>query len=119
MACALTGLATAGGACGSDEPEPDRNASSESSTATGVDDGVGGAGGAEGCLPPLVICDGECVDIGADERHCGGCGRACGEPGPNETVTCFRGQGDVLSASMCFALCDEGFERNFDTFECE
>lgn len=30
-----------------------------------------------GCVPPLLSCGGECVDTETDNRHCGGCGRAC------------------------------------------
>jgi hypothetical protein len=29
------------------------------------------------CVPPLVHCDGACVNLADDRAHCGACGRAC------------------------------------------
>jgi hypothetical protein len=39
--------------------------------------GEGGQGGAGPCAPPLVLCDGACVDLRNDEFNCGACGRVC------------------------------------------
>lgn len=33
---------------------------------------------AEPCARPLQECDGQCVDVASDPRHCGACGAACG-----------------------------------------
>ncbi|HEY8432423.1 MAG TPA: hypothetical protein VIL20_28830, partial [Sandaracinaceae bacterium] len=40
------------------------------------------------CAPGQTACDGECVTLEADARHCGECGRACGP-------------GEVCAAGAC------------------
>ncbi|MCA3012124.1 MAG: hypothetical protein INH41_06960 [Myxococcaceae bacterium] len=51
------------------------------------------------CGRGLSCCDGVCVDVTRDARHCGACGQACGSA--NATVACLEG--------ACRASCDEGF----------
>lgn len=51
------------------------------------------------CARGLSCCDGICVDLTRDTRHCGGCGVACGTQ--NATAACLFG--------VCRSSCTEGF----------
>ena len=53
------------------------------------------------CPRGFAACDGACVDLGNDPRHCGGCQQACPLPGPGATVTCVGGQ--------CGSNCGTGY----------
>jgi len=43
----------------------------------GGGDGGGGGADANSCTAPLVLCDGECVDLTNDPLNCGSCGHEC------------------------------------------
>lgn len=72
-----------GSACASGQRCEDGACVGDRSGGQGGDDGGedtdGGFDGAGGqlCAPGLVACDGGCVDLDVDRRHCGGCGQAC------------------------------------------
>lgn len=51
------------------------------------------------CAAGLSCCDGACIDVTRDTRHCGACGEACGTQGA--VATC--------QAGVCRVACTEGF----------
>jgi hypothetical protein len=51
------------------------------------------------CGRGLTCCDGICVDVTRDTRHCGACGTSCGAQ--NATAACLEG--------TCRATCNDGF----------
>lgn len=62
------------------------------------------------CPMPLEVCDGACIDLNSDPRHCGGCGRACGagwicaggECGDSTAAGCAtRGGGAFVTLEAC------------------
>ena len=57
------------------------------------------------CQLTLTLCDRECVDTGADKRHCGMCDHAC-DPGYN----CVKG--------ACKLTCDVGLTACFPAAIC-
>ncbi len=64
---------------------------------TGVpgDSGAGGDGSAIKCGPGTVPCQGQCTNLGTDNRNCGACGSKCDD-----------GQGCV--AGKCTSACPAG-----------
>lgn len=40
------------------------------------------------CPSPLEECEGQCVDVQSDRRHCGGCGRSCAAGDACVAATC-------------------------------
>lgn len=63
--------------------------------------GSGGDGSTGPCAPPLVECDGDCVDITSTADHCGGCGHRCGRATPCVSGTCGCPDGSVACAGVC------------------
>ena len=51
------------------------------------------------CGRGLTCCDGVCVDVTRDLRHCGACGTSCG--GQNAVASCLEG--------TCRSVCNDGF----------
>lgn len=51
------------------------------------------------CTSGLSCCNGACIDVAKDIRHCGACGTACGDQ--NAAAACVAGQ--------CKVSCTEGF----------
>jgi hypothetical protein len=43
------------------------------------------------CAAGLSCCSGHCSNLNNDVQNCGGCGRQCAAPPPNEVVTCVAG----------------------------
>ena len=43
------------------------------------------------CAAGRSCCSGHCADLHTDVHNCGGCGRNCGAPPANESVTCIGG----------------------------
>ncbi len=87
-------------ACG-DDTGPDPGSGGEGGTGGA---GTGGAGGVViDCEPPLVDCDGMCVDLTSDVDNCGMCGQPCVEVA-NATVTC-----SFIDGGSCAYQCDPGF----------
>lgn len=62
----------------------------------------GSTDGAPACEAGASACDGECVSLASDTRHCGACGRAC-SGGPGARAICAMGQ--------CSTECLPGYER--------
>lgn len=54
----------------------------------------------ERCEEGSTACEGSCVDLTSDPRHCGTCDRACTAP-PNAVATCMAGD--------CAFECDPGY----------
>ncbi|KYF65927.1 MXAN_6577-like cysteine-rich protein [Sorangium cellulosum] len=73
----------------------------------GGDDGAsqegGGAGGAA-CAPGLEACDGGCVDLDANRRHCGGCGNVCAAEERCEDGACVCDGGLEACGGACVDL---------------
>lgn len=61
---------------------------------TGTEDDSGGPGDAANCESGRRLCDGACVDVSADDDHCGECGRSCGS-------------GKVCANEKCRAECPQ------------
>ena len=59
-----------------------------------------GSGCVASCEAGSSACDGACVDLNSDPRHCGGCGERCAAP-PNAVAACM--------AAACSFECDEGY----------
>jgi alpha-tubulin suppressor-like RCC1 family protein len=62
----------------------------------------GPTGCADSCTAPLTKCGQSCVDLSADELHCGGCTNACPTTA-NGSATC--------AAATCAIECDPGFAQ--------
>jgi len=43
------------------------------------------------CAAGQSCCSGHCANLNNDVQNCGGCGRQCAAPPPNEVVTCVAG----------------------------
>jgi len=43
------------------------------------------------CAAGQSCCSGHCTNLNNDVQNCGGCGRQCAAPPPNEVVTCVAG----------------------------
>ncbi|HSD19535.1 MAG TPA: hypothetical protein VLC54_05845 [Anaeromyxobacter sp.] len=50
------------------------------------------------CPMPLEVCDDTCVDVRADSRHCGSCGRGCGAG-----LSCSEGECSASAGGDCAA----------------
>ncbi|WP_437636264.1 MXAN_6577-like cysteine-rich protein [Sorangium sp. So ce854] len=72
---ACGGVCAAGQRCEAGACTGDGGSGGEGGDAAG-EDTDGGSGGLL-CAPDLAACDGGCVDLHVDPRHCGGCGHAC------------------------------------------
>lgn len=72
--------------------------------------GLAACSEADPCPTPLEVCDGGCVDLRSDPRHCGSCDRACaaglscsgGECGTSVGSACSaRGGGAFVTVEKC------------------
>jgi hypothetical protein len=60
------------------------------------------------CAAGQSCCSGHCTNPNNDVHNCGGCGRQCAAPSPNEVVTCVGGlcvYGCVSGAVDCNGTC--------------
>ncbi len=53
------------------------------------------------CPPLTERCDGRCVDVDIDERHCGRCGKRCGEGMTCSAGECVCPEGLTACAASC------------------
>jgi hypothetical protein len=76
---------------------------SETSTEEGTGaSGAGASGGSSsGCPDGLSSCNGACVDLTRDARHCGECGEACPSDQRCEASACVCSDGDVFCEGSC------------------
>jgi hypothetical protein len=78
--------------------------SGDGMTADGSLDGQGSSSGSDGalvdssnqCPPPLVACNGKCVDTSSDDNNCGSCGNMCTAPDRCELGHCFHDIGHFV-----------------------
>lgn len=119
-ALALLALALVAPGCSDTEPSVPADAGTDAVDATPCDGGF--------------VCDGRCVDTGADPEHCGGCDLACGadetcEAGrcvcPEDTercgTACVDTDSDTAHCGACGARCGatETCELGECTFACD
>ncbi|HTN85551.1 MAG TPA: MXAN_6577-like cysteine-rich protein [Sorangium sp.] len=72
----------------------------------GADDATSGTG-AELCAPGLKECDGDCVDLDIDARHCGSCGNECPEEQLCEDGECACAPGLAACGGACVDLASD------------
>lgn len=61
-------------------------------------------GGECRCPGHFTLCDGECVQLAVDRRHCGACGAPCGLGAVCRGGTCVCPAGTTVCGSGCFEL---------------
>lgn len=101
IAAAVLTLSLGGAACGSSGASSvdDVDGGGGSSGTSGSSGANGSSGGApvSTCRFGLPTCDGECVDLSEDARHCGACGNRCAAGS-----VCVQGQCRVGSCADAF-----------------
>lgn len=98
----VTGGTSAGGAAGE----------SGSGALAGAGAG-GGCSGADCCVEGTTYCDGECVDLQTDARHCGMCGNACAQGVVCDTGICIDAPCTGLCANpRTFVLNQDGWRAD-------
>jgi hypothetical protein len=63
--------------------------------------GTAGGGAGAACPTGLSLCDGACVDLTRDARHCGACGESCPADQRCEASACVCAPGDVFCEGSC------------------
>ena len=89
LGCAGGSAAESGGAAATGQgatATTGTGGTSEAPPTTGLTATGGGATEVD-CLAPLERCEGVCVDVLHDPRHCGGCGLGC-----PEALVCIAGE---------------------------
>ena len=54
-----------------------------------------------GCVEPRMCCDGACVDIFSDAKHCGSCAKTCTPAEMCNNKQCFCPAGGGVGAMLC------------------
>ena len=105
LGCAGGSAAESGGAAATGQgatATTGTGGTSEAPPTTGLTATGGGATEVD-CLAPLERCEGVCVDVLHDPRHCGGCGLGC-----PEALVCIAGECGVAcgpTATACGPVC--------------